>query len=1202
MRLKRLELQGFKSFVDRTILTFNDSITGVVGPNGCGKSNIVDAILWVMGEQSPKHLRGNSMTDVIFNGSESRPAMSMAEVTLVLDRTGVALPPQYSAFSKSDEISITRRLFRDGLSEYCINKSACRLKDVHELFMDTGVGRRAYSIIEQGQIDRMINVKPEERRLLFEEVAGITKYKAKRKEAEKKLEATRQNLARLQDLIGELEKRIRSLKVQATRAKKYRELKSELEVVDLFLLGRTLFRQRKEIEKIQSEKEAVETKRAGFDAEIAEADATITRSEVSRVDLERSLETLTSRERDVSVLIQRLESDLSILEERRKNLILSKEQGEREEREIVNRLAGLSEERETYLREQAELGGVLSGIDGSISELEQGLLGTQQEKSQAEQTRDSAFFGRNELTERVARLKQQIEHGEQREREYVAHGDNLNRSLADLVALLDGCKSQLAEVEKRIDDCSSRSQQAEKDVSDLDAEIEQTSKRLSEFEDKLFRLREEFHLKRSRLESLKELQENLEGYSPTAREILLKLGDESPSARPLAEVLQPEAQVEEHLEMLLGSDMNTLIVATGEEAKRVARLVQQRGLEQVRIVALSELPLLIDDDPVPSPSVYSLLSKVKVESGYDRVARFWLSNVCICSDIDELFDLRDHYPEKTFLTNDTRVISHSDRSITSGNLPAKSGVFARRREIEDLKAQSQAMEQALNFETAERERLFILLQERETRHADLKDKLTSFHVESVELRKEKEKVQLEMSRADRDHKAAVEQSDQNRTQLDQIRRSLQEWNAEVQRFSGDDTRFQTAISESEARIRQFSEELATRNSRVSEKRAERSALIERSHGLEFKLKKLSGDLGLADSRQRTIQEDRARGEREMESIAGAVDGVIAQKKTEEERRSRTLIEIADTREAYQRICTELGELRESSSQLSRDREEVLGEIQALEIQLTEKRSGLDHLRATSIERYSRDVAELDDHARVEIEKLPLFRESLNVTFELLLPAEQQTLLEQYLQDIRSKVSRYGEVNLTSIEEFDEVEGRYNFLVEQRTDLEKSITTLEEAIRRIDETTKIRFEETFRAVELKFKEIFPILFNGGKGELKLTEGLTPLEAGVDVMAQPPGKRLQSISLLSGGEKALTAVSLVLAIFARKPSPFCLLDEVDAPLDDANVSRFNTVIKKMSEKTQFIVITHNKKTMEITHALYGVTMERPGVSKMASVTIH
>ena len=523
MRLKRLELQGFKSFLDRTILTFDPGITGVVGPNGCGKSNIVDAIQWVMGEQSAKHLRGEAMTDVIFNGSDTRAPTSMAEVSLILDRQGVPLSPQFAIFDKGDEISVTRRVYRDGTGEFFINKSPCRLKDIHELFMDTGVGRRAYSIIEQGQIDRMINVKPDERRYLFEEVAGITKYKVKRKEAERKLELTRQNLLRLNDIVTELEKQIRSLKVQATRARKYKELKGELEIVDLHLLGRNLYTHKKAIDEYQATREQLITTRSESDARFSQMDAEVTGLEVLRIEQEQAYQALSQKERDLSLLIQKLESQLTLFEERRGHLAHSNEQSIREEEEIQTNITALHEESESSLQERDDLGQSLHDLDSEILQGEQKLRQHQELKQRASLKKRTFRSRSNRLAQKSISLQNQRQHGQAREAEILEMIGELDAKLAEIAVALERNRQSLQEADQKIDECAARGQQVTQEATTLNEESQATSAKLSQMEEALFKSREDFHSKRSRLQSLTELQENLEGYSPTAREILLQL-------------------------------------------------------------------------------------------------------------------------------------------------------------------------------------------------------------------------------------------------------------------------------------------------------------------------------------------------------------------------------------------------------------------------------------------------------------------------------------------------------------------------------------------------------------------------------------------------------------------------------------------------------------------------------------------------------
>lgn len=1204
MRLNRLELQGFKSFVDRTILTFQPGITGVVGPNGCGKSNIVDAIQWVMGEQSAKHLRGDSMVDVIFNGSDSRPAASTAEVSLILDRMGVALAPQFAAFDKGEEISITRRVYRDGTGEYLINKIQCRLKDIHELFMDTGVGKRAYSIIEQGQIDRMINVKPEDRRLIFEEVAGITKYKAKRKEAERKLEATRGNLQRLQDIILELEKQIRSLKIQATRARKYKELKGELETVDLYLLGRNLYTHKKALVELDEKKQLLVTERSESDAKYAQVDAEVTTLDITRIDQEKTFKELTDRDHELSLLIQKMEGQLTVLEERKKYLEQSCTELAEEETELRGKLDSLITAREAESAEQAQLKDQLQALEHELSDSEGQIRLRQDARHRATQKRDQLQSKKVQLSHRAVSLQNQRLNLDSKEKEIVDARAELNQKLTQMVVQIESQKQLLLDADAKIEAVTQKAAQAEQEVSAIHSECQSISAELSRLEEELFTLREGFHTKKSRLESLRELQENLEGYSPTAREVLLKLSGENAEsltlqATPLAEVVQPDAEIEESLEALLGADMNTLLVNSTSEAEALARLVNGRDLEKVKIVAMSELASFTQA-AAPGGCI-PLLSKIRVTAGFDAAANRWFGSSFIVDSPDKVFELRQQYPNYTFLTRDSRTIGHGDRSLSSGVAAVKTGVFARRREIESLAGECAALESDVNRVAREREVLLEKLQDQETLHSEMKDKLSHIHIERVECRKEKESVNYELNRVDREYSNVMSQCDRNTTQLEGVKEQMNNCDADLAVIVEDEQRIGDDLTVAEAEIVQAGTDLEDLVTGINDKKIERSRVGEKVASIEYKLQRTESELSEIQTRIEDIVEQQDRDKAEAERLAEEYSTLASKRQGNQEEKATTSVRINDVGAAFNETCSTLQVLREQKESLQKRREVALSELQEVELKLTQEQSNYEHLCGISVERYHREPTPLDDTAKLDIATLPLFAEQMGSDWDALSEGDKHALLQEHLKNMREKIGRYGEVNLTAIQEFDEIQKRYDFLMEQKTDLEKSISILEEAIVKIDETTKVKFEETFNAVNSKFQEIFPILFNGGKAELTLVHSEVGKEVGVDIMAQPPGKRLQSITLLSGGEKALTAVSLVLGIFARKPSPFCLLDEVDAPLDDANVSRFNTVIRKMAEKTQFIVITHNKKTMEIAEALYGVTMEKAGVSKMTSVRL-
>jgi len=1202
MRLKRLELQGFKSFLDRTILTFEPGITGVVGPNGCGKSNIVDAIQWVMGEQSAKHLRGDSMTDVIFNGSDTKAPTSMAEVSLVLDRQGTTLSPAFAVFDKSDEIAVTRRVYRDGTGEYLINKVSCRLKDIHELFMDTGVGKRAYSIIEQGQIDRMINVKPEERRHLFEEVSGITKYKAKRKEAERKLEATRANMQRLQDIIIELEKQIRSLKVQATRAKKYKELKSELETVDLHLLGRNLFTHKNQIETLTLTKNDLVNQRSESDALFAEVDSELTSAEVLRIDQEKSYQSLSEKERDLSLGSQKLENQINLLEERKSFLSQTVEENLQEQERLREEISILTAQEQTEVQEREAVAEGMVQIGEGIQAREQEIRLIQEEKQRATHKRDILNHRKTQSSHRLVTLESQIQNFEAKELDFNERKIQFANRQSEIQTGIESHREVWGQVESKISDCLARANQAEREVSVLSADLETSSSRLSELEKILYDSRESYHTQKSRLDSLKELQQNLEGYSPTAREILSQLEGTGIEAVPLAEVLKPSKEIEDHLETLLGADMNTLVVSTADEAKHLANLITEKNLERVKILALSDLEPNSSMVSPPTEGV-PLLNLIEVTPGYEGVARWSLGDCFMVSEADRLFALRSHHKNITLLNQTNKTISHDDCSISSGNMPTRTGVFARRREIDELINVATGLEQEVVQLEQERESLLQHLQTQEKMHSELKDKLSSIHIESVEHRKEKEKIQVELGRSERDLVFLDQEIQRNETQIQDVIRLKVEAQTEVERLNQEAQENLVELDAVEAQLANANATLEAAIQEINDKKVEHSRLTERVNSIQFQIETTQEEIENNSRRLTQLEDNYRTSEFELKQMDENVAEVREQLADSERRKNEVLVLLSDTKQAFNETCTKLQELRDKKTELQKVRETVLQEIQELELKISQEQSNYEHLCGISIERYQREPVPFDESVQIDIEKLPLFQEQLNLNWALLLENEKKSLLEEYLKNIREKVSRYGEVNLTAINEFDEVQKRYDFLMTQKTDLESSITILEEAIKKIDETTLVRFSETFEAVNTKFKEIFPILFNGGKAELSLIQTEIPgQDAGVDILVQPPGKSLKSITLLSGGEKALTAVSLILAIFARKPSPFCLLDEVDAPLDDANVSRFNTVIKKMAEKTQFIMITHNKKTMEIAEALYGVTMERAGISKMTSVRLN
>ncbi|MEZ4749719.1 MAG: hypothetical protein R3B54_03555 [Bdellovibrionota bacterium] len=645
---------------------------------------------------------------------------------------------------------------------------------------------------------------------------------------------------------------------------------------------------------------------------------------------------------------------------------------------------------------------------------------------------------------------------------------------------------------------------------------------------------------------------------------------------------------------------NTIVVQTAETARLIVEKIRESQLERVGILALEEIPAATPQ--VCPVGAQPLMDRIRVKPGYEAVAQKWLGNIFIVENDETVFALRTQNPEATFVTRDALLAAHANRTFTCGTTPTRQGIFARRRQIEELEKQLSEVEAEVSGLAARREALLAELETQERRHAEMKDKLSSLHVEAVGYRKEREKVQIERERSEKEYTLLTEESQTNSQQLDDIRAKLENWAQELGAFQERKVAMEQEVERLAQELDGAREKTAEIQNLLKTQQIEYSKMEERSAGLEEKRNSLESQNSQlrvrVESLAKKTEQDRAR----LQSIEDESARVREERDESSERRNELVTQLSQVREAYGITCQELNEIRLKKEAIQGERSAAADRIQEVEIRLAHEESNFEHQKNISLERYNQQASPQDEAAQLNLEEVPLFQGQVKDEWLSLPTEEKDALMEEHVENLRAKVGRYGEVNLTAINEFEEVQKRHDFLTTQKSDLENSIKILEQAIKRIDETTERRFRETFEGVNEKFQEVFPILFNGGKAKLALTNPENILESGVDIMAMPPGKRLQSISLLSGGEKALTAVSLVLAIFARKPSPFCLLDEVDAPLDEANVSRFNTVIKKMATKSQFILVTHNRKTMDIVDALFGVTMEQAGISKMTSVRLN
>ncbi len=1227
MRVKRLEIQGFKSFKDKTVIHFDHSITGIVGPNGCGKSNIVDAFFWVMGEQSYKHMRGSSSGDLIFNGSSRYSPLGMAEATLVLETDVVDTENAPAGASARDlpvhlrtkEISVTRRLYRGGEGEYFINGVPARLKDIHELFMDTGVGAKGYSVIEQGQIGKIVNAKPEDRRLLIEEAAGIAKYKARKKESLRKIEATQANLSRLNDVIQEIERNLASLERQAQKARQYKKYKDELLDKEMTWGRRKSQVLRQRLDIVKKERDALEQELAGLKAELQVAENSIETDRVEQLTNTKAAEELQSRIQELSSELTREQSALELSRKRQGDLAsqLQALQNEKEElqRIIEAEQAALAEKEdearqaEETFRDSAERVRTMDGIaraerssaEEARRELDQAKRNLMNSIAQASDfnSRSASLLTRIESARvQAVRLRQQAEAQRDKVASAREEADRIQESARQVSAQREALQ---AEKHQQV----SLVQEREQDLRQADRARDEAAKKLTQI--------------RSKLQSLEELAAAYEGFG-NGPKAALDWARESGNAGKfgaISDLYRVTAGFEAALEGWLEGKLENLFSTDSTVASQALERIQteKQGRAAIHLPADGrELQAEQDQEAVAAELASSgfevigpLKNFIEIESEDEASARNILAPLVSRVLVVESFANVSAFIQSGGILklNGWAVVSRDGQALDSdgvlrggstGSGDAAS-VLGRKRVIADLRDQVAAAESEHDRLEQEANEARQALELARGRLQSIQSELQELEIQHAALARDVHSA----TRSLKDAESQLELLELEATEMEQQSASAQaereEIEAKVNEIVSKRSEMETGITEGEALVAAREAEVRSKEEELNALRVEEASLRERSSSLNRELQSIRSML--ADRQRRLAEIERVldRATRERDQHTGGDQGLEERieelTRTLDEARAR-LSEIKDQLEqANAKLNASLSRIKELHA--TGDAKTSQTNQMALEI---EKLSGeLAHLVQNLEEKYGPGCLERPVTSPIQEE----MSEPV-VTHEM--SAEEEKLLGEEVERLRERIRRLGEVNVMAIEEFEEAKKRHDYLLNERGDLEKSIENLQEAIEHINKTSEERFRRAFEAVRDRFERLFPIIFGGGQAKLSLIypEGSTDiLEAGVDILAQPPGKKVQNIQLLSGGEKALTAVSLIFAIFMVKPSPFCVLDEVDAPLDDANIGKFNALLREMSAKSQFIVITHNKKTMELNDTLYGVTMEEPGVSKMVSIEI-
>lgn len=1174
MKIKRLEIQGFKSFADKVVLDFQQGVTGVVGPNGCGKSNIVDAIRWCMGEQSAKNLRGKAMEDVIFAGSDSRKPLGMAEVSLVFSTEDGRAPAKYLEFN---EIQLTRRLYRDGESDYLINKTPCRLLDITELFMDTGVGTKAYSIIEQGKIGQVLHSRPEERRLLIEEAAGVTKYKARKQLALKKIEGTRLNLARLSDVLGEIKRQLNALQRQAKKAEKFRELREELREIDLLFAVQ-------QAAALQQERSQVETELATLQTRMREllgaASAAETQAEQQRLavlEVEQQLSAVQEQSYQVRSDAAAAESGLGFRRKELERLVerLAKLEGE---------LAAVRVRREELLAQQAGLQGRQQQLTSELAAAEGlvvGALATQQEQEQAFETvnrgleaqRREQFAAqglasqcRSRMEQAIKRLNALAERLERQERE--------QQQLANRLA--EGGTRQ-AELGAALQQKTDERVQAEQELSRLAGEEQAVAAQLPEAEQAWQGVRDELSKAASRLKSQLELEAQFAGYGPGVQALLKQSPLKSRLNGLLADRLEVVEEYEAALEAVLADRLQVLLCTDQDDLLAALEYLRQQGSGRAQLA----LPVVAASPPAAITGGEPLAGKVTADDAVQGLLSQLLATVYVCDDLATALALSRQHPALQFVTRSGELVSLGGLVAGGASEPVTSGIIHKKREIKTLETQVASLEQQVARSQSERDRLRQRQHEVARCLLAARSNLHRLELEQAGLQKDLQQVELEANRL------------QERIRL----HHLEQANLDEERIALEAERSDAAsgLELAEAQARQaeqagagLAHELEQRRAALAAARDQLTAQRVQVATFKEQLESLQGNAAMAATQLADLESRLQQGEAEQQD-AGTQRAQLTDQIAVEEHKLQTVL-------AQQvELDRQLKEARERYEQAGG----LLATAEAAARSRREENDGIRQQQSAVTLRFSTLTMQLEH-----------LEQSLQDRHRCQLGDAQQRLAGQTLDedaartrqaDLERQLDELGEVNLMAIEEYAGMEQRYDFLAAQRADLEASLQDLQQAIQKINRTTRKRFLETFNQVNDKFREVFPRLFCGGRAELKLTDEQDLLETGIEIIVQPPGKKLANVMLMSGGEKALTAVALIFSIFLIKPTPFCLLDEVDAPLDDANIGRFNEMVREMSAISQFIIITHNKATMGVADTLYGVTMEEPGASKIVSVRL-
>lgn len=1207
MKLKKLEIIGFKSFCDKSIIEFPPGISAVVGPNGCGKSNIIDALRWVMGEQSIKQLRGKSMEDVIFSGANGKQPLNMAEVSLILSNENGDAPEELKDFT---EIMLTRRLYRSGESVYFLNKRPCRLKDIHSIFLGSGLGSRSYAVIQQGNIGAITEAGPEERRLFIEEAAGVTRYKSRKYEALRKVETTNQNLLRVSDILLEIKRQMNSLKRQARKAEIYNNFQKRIRILDIRLGLHYYDDYTRQIEKTDALLNELKDADIGHTSELKKLDAAVEKIKLNRQQKTQEISEQKAQKFETQRNIDRMENDLA----HQRNDI------ERLSQESSDLQATFGNLEQKNLEMVSEISNVENDNTRIIEEIN--LVRDHLEKKRSADQKISDQFTQlnQELDSHKTQLMDLVAQEAQYKNIYQNAANNkesLQRRLKHAEEEEALAQKRIAEIQKKEAEIKSHLSSTKQEIANLDHRITTIREQLEEKTKVLSRqvklaqaLELERNTIRSNLNTLQKMEDNFEWYKDGVRAIMQaqhamletqtteEKGESgaSPAINQalsanilglMADIIEAKPSFETAVEAVLGESLQYIIVKDQETGRQAIDYLQSQKAGRSGFIPISSIKQFDEDPPqIPDPS-QQLLHHVKVKPGFEKMAQTFLGHVVFAKDLKEAIKLfNQNGALQTIVTQNGDLISPQGIMI-GGSKDRLNGILSKKQELKDLHHQSKGCDQKLEKARGEQTKLDSDVRELENQLQKLIEQKNKVTQNEIETEKTLYMVTEDLKNARRHFEIVSLEQEQLLGESSDIDAEISKYNRALANLSAE-------ISTLQQKVKQITENISTVSGEIED-------LNQKVVDLKLKLTALNAKLENNNTSLRRLRDFYADGQKRLEQLTREI-----QRKHEKEKIAKQKIEdyqqmlsemyrkmehldqaLQDNETDYLVIDSKLKDSDSLISNIQSKREKMSEKFRLLELELSQHQIKRDNVANRLEERY---------HSPFSILKTE-FHE--NIQDDEISPQMTIDEMEAELSRCKEKIAKIRDVNLGAIREYEQLKNRYEFLKAQRDDLVQAIEDLYKVINKLNKITQERFMETFNLINTKLKEVFPRLFEGGSAKLILTEPTKPLETGVELMIHLPGKKLARLSLLSGGEKALSAIAFIFSIFLIKPASFCLLDEIDAPLDDANIFRFNDLLKIIGDKSQIIMITHNKRTMEFADTLFGITMAEKGISKMISV---